>query len=282
MTMDHLPRREFELLSAYLDGELKPREARKVEARLRTDARWQREYNALKALVTTTHGLPQYKPPRSFILTPEMVGLRERPRGYPVLRLATALATFAFIAVLGFDLISSSAMGAAPMRALEQEMGEAPAAPEMEMLDAAKSEVSELQAEAQEVPEDEIVGEEALAEEEPAEEALAFAEPAAEGEGLTEERAVGEADAAEEAPLLEPTLVPPEEGEAALAYSATEAPEADALANLADPDVESSQDIPVSVSRPSAIPWIRVIEVGLGSLALLLGVLALWVRRRSR
>jgi len=62
------------------------------------------------------------RPPRNFTLTPEMAGIREPRRGYPVLRWASALATLAFMAACGLDAfgvlsrgVSLGASAPAPM-----------------------------------------------------------------------------------------------------------------------------------------------------------------------
>jgi anti-sigma factor RsiW len=235
MSLDHLPQRELEMLSAYLDGELRPRKARRVEARLKVDPNLQRALRELQVVSQRMRALPQAKLPRSFILTPEMVGALQRRTGYPYLRLATALAAFAFVATVGIDLFSTTLSGAMPARSMDQVMAEAPAAVELELADAAKSEAIALDEEMEAADADMLAGAEAPAEEE-AGEGLALAEPAAEQEDTAaEERILGESEAPAE-PLAEPQVAVPEmtipaEDEMPLTYSATALPEADAMAN---------------------------------------------------
>jgi hypothetical protein len=100
-------RRDLEQISAYLDGELSENDARRVEARIQTDAtlRW-----ALQELQTTHKmiaGLPEVRPPRNFTLTPEMAGVRQRRNLYPVFRFATVIATAAFAVLVGADALTS-------------------------------------------------------------------------------------------------------------------------------------------------------------------------------
>lgn len=282
MSQDHLPQREFEMLSAYLDGELSPRQIRKLEARLRAEPRFQRELTFLRSLSSSMRALPQASPPRSLILTPEMVEIEAPRAGYPALRLATALAAFVFVAVLGVDLLSSRFSGAVPARSLDQVMAEAPAAMESDMADAAKSEVAELEAEGGEVEGDRMAGAEVPAEA-PAEEAMALAEPSAEGETAMEDGVLGEAEPDVEAQVVAPEQTLSAQDELLPSYSATEVPEADMAANQTEPVPEPiAEAIPSALGRLSpSVLWLRGIEAGLALLTIVLGALALRARKRS-
>lgn len=109
-----LPREDLERLSAYLDGELPPREAARLEARLRQEPQLRRALEDLRATSRLLRELPTVRPPRSFTLTPEMVGARERRSWrFPALSFATALAAVAFACVLGLDLVARTAPMAA-------------------------------------------------------------------------------------------------------------------------------------------------------------------------
>ena len=117
----HISSRDLERLSAYLDGTLSAREAARLEERLQDDLVLQQELAELRETIRLVGSLPVIRSPRNFTLTPDMVGLKERPRAYPVLQFATALATFIFLAVVGVDVLTSSLFlrGAAPA-AIEQ------------------------------------------------------------------------------------------------------------------------------------------------------------------
>ena len=117
----HISSRDLERLSAYLDGTLSARETARLEARLRDDLVLRQELEELRETIRVVRSLPMVRTPRNFTLTPGMVGLKERPRAYPVLQFATALATFIFLAVVGVDVLTSSLFlrGAAPA-AIEQ------------------------------------------------------------------------------------------------------------------------------------------------------------------
>ena len=86
--------RDTELLSAYLDGELKPSDSAKLEARLKTEPELASVLHDLRATRTLLRKLPQRRAPRNFTLTRKMVGQNPPlPRAYPMFRFTTALAT---------------------------------------------------------------------------------------------------------------------------------------------------------------------------------------------
>ena len=89
--------RDIELLSAYLDGQVRPADSARLEARLQTDLELASALDALRASRTLLRRLPQRRAPRNFTLTPKMVGRKPPlPRTYPVFRFATALAAILF------------------------------------------------------------------------------------------------------------------------------------------------------------------------------------------
>jgi len=100
-------RRDIELLSAYLDGELKTSDSTRLEARLKTDPELASVLNDLRATRTLLRKLPQRKAPRNFTLTRKMVGQNPPlPRSYPIFRLATVVATLLFFFSFGVNSFS--------------------------------------------------------------------------------------------------------------------------------------------------------------------------------
>lgn len=90
-------KRDLELLSAYLDGELKPSDSTKLEARLTSNPELASVLNDLRATRTLLRKLPARKAPRNFTLTRKMVGQNPPlPRAYPAFRFVTAVATLLF------------------------------------------------------------------------------------------------------------------------------------------------------------------------------------------
>ncbi|GAB4446892.1 MAG: hypothetical protein OHK0041_06130 [Anaerolineales bacterium] len=101
-------RRDLELLSAYLDGELKPAETLRLETRLKTDPELASALNDLRAARTLLRKLPARKAPRNFTLTRKMVGQNPPlPRTYPLFRLATVAATLLFFFSFGVNFVST-------------------------------------------------------------------------------------------------------------------------------------------------------------------------------
>ncbi|HEY5728478.1 MAG TPA: hypothetical protein VIS72_00395 [Anaerolineales bacterium] len=100
-------RRDIELLSAYLDGELKSSDSTRLESRLKTDPELASVLNDLRATRTLLRKLPQRKAPRNFTLTRKMVGQNPPlPRTYPIFRLATVVVTLLFFFSFGVNSFS--------------------------------------------------------------------------------------------------------------------------------------------------------------------------------
>jgi hypothetical protein len=112
-SLNGLPLRDLETLSAYLDGELAAPEAARLEARLEAEPALKAALDELRATSQAVRSLPALRVPRNFTLTPQMAGIRPRRPAYPMLRLAAALATIGFVLVSGLDVLSRGlALGA--------------------------------------------------------------------------------------------------------------------------------------------------------------------------
>ncbi|NOG51023.1 MAG: hypothetical protein HND48_17460 [Chloroflexi bacterium] len=86
-----LSNRDYDLLSAYLDGAVSNDERREIEGRLETDAEFASELAALRRMVELVKGLPTLVALRDLRLTPAMLGeeqpvSRTEPTRYPPLR----------------------------------------------------------------------------------------------------------------------------------------------------------------------------------------------------
>jgi anti-sigma factor RsiW len=100
-----MKRRDLELLSAYLDGELKPSDSTKLESSPQNRPRTCFCSTDLRATRTLLRKLPSRKAPRNFTLTRKMAGQNPPlPRSYPAFRFATAVATLLFFFHLWFEL----------------------------------------------------------------------------------------------------------------------------------------------------------------------------------
>lgn len=273
-----LSNRDLERLSAYLDGALSEKEASRLEARLREEPNLRQAFRELKATAQMIASLSEASLPRSFTLTPEMVGIRERSRAYPAMRLATALATLAFFAVVGVDAITSFTLnGALAPTSKEQIAMEAP----VPAADA--SPTGEIPTEGLALEEYKIEQEEVAA----AENEMDRAAPSG-MLGITEETEplVPEEEKTEAPePLGTPTLAA---SGIAVGEEAVEDEEAETEPT---PTIEI-QPTSLPVLTPTSIPArralqpelrpiLRVTEFGLGGLALLLAGLTLWIARKD-
>jgi anti-sigma factor RsiW len=96
--------RDLELLSAYLDGQLKPSDVARLEARFQSDPQLVSVLNDLRATRNLLRKLPARRAPRNFTVTRKMVGQNPPlPRAYPIFRLATTLATLLFVFSFGLN-----------------------------------------------------------------------------------------------------------------------------------------------------------------------------------
>ena len=100
--------REWEALSAYLDGQLPAKERTRLETQLNQAPELRSALEDLRRTRSVLRSQPKVRAPRNFTLTPEMAGLKARPvrraPAYPFFRLASALAGFLFLLVLVGDL----------------------------------------------------------------------------------------------------------------------------------------------------------------------------------
>ncbi|MEN6480304.1 MAG: anti-sigma factor [Anaerolineales bacterium] len=91
-------------LSAYLDGELGPRQAKRLERHLRECGTCQRELAELRATRLLLRGVPQRPVPRSFLLPASVADARRRQRawnaGFVVLRGAAVAVSLALVVLL--------------------------------------------------------------------------------------------------------------------------------------------------------------------------------------
>jgi anti-sigma factor RsiW len=98
--------RDWEALSAYLDGQLSNREHTRLETRLRSEPELQVALEELQQTRGVLRSLPKLRVPRNFTLTPEMVGLkRDTPRMIPVLSFASVLAMILLVFVVIGDFM---------------------------------------------------------------------------------------------------------------------------------------------------------------------------------
>ena len=108
--------RDLELLSSYLDGQLKSdAERARLEARLSREPDLRAVLDDLRSARGLLRRLPLRKAPRNFTLTPKMVGKNPPlPRAYPAFRFVSALATLLFFFTLGLNFLAPQIASQAP------------------------------------------------------------------------------------------------------------------------------------------------------------------------
>lgn len=103
-----LTKREWLLLSAYLDGELAGRKARQVEELLQSKSTSREALEILRRTKQVLRHAPAHKVPHNFTLTPEMVHKPLLPSFSRVLSYSSALAGVLLVLVFGLDVYSNS------------------------------------------------------------------------------------------------------------------------------------------------------------------------------
>lgn len=247
-----ISKRDWEALSAYIDGQLSNRERAHLEPRLKTEADLRSGLEELRRTRTMLRSLPKLRAPRNYTLTPQIVPARKAPpRSYPVLSLASALATFLLVLVLVGDFFAPRQLAMAP--AMETQVAEVAAEPQIQ----------------RELP------------------------PGAGGAAYPDavtDRTLEVAPAGTPGPLATPTpgLAPAEEPAAELMEELPATPppaEARVEAYPAPDDTAETELLPAAEEEivPDAMLGrdliFRILEVGLGIIALVTGLAAFLIRR---
>ncbi|HLF73912.1 MAG TPA: hypothetical protein VI524_06180 [Anaerolineales bacterium] len=109
-------RRDLELLSSYLDGQLRPSDSARLESRLASDPGLRAVLDDLRETRSLLRRLPARKAPRNFTLTRKMVEKNPpMPRAYPAFRLVTALATLLLFFTVGLNALAPQLASPAPL-----------------------------------------------------------------------------------------------------------------------------------------------------------------------
>lgn len=117
--------RDLETLSAYLDGELAQAESLAISARLQVEPDLGVQLENLRKTKVIVGSLSRLHAPHNFKLTPEMVTVRRRKGGHPLvgtLRLASALAAILLVVLFGVEYLFASGPLASTQRRAEPMM----------------------------------------------------------------------------------------------------------------------------------------------------------------
>lgn len=116
--MAQLSPRDFDLLSAYMDGQISARDLAAVEKRLKDDPEARQALAELRQMRAALRALPARKVPHHFTLTRSMAQAQRMPRAIPLLRFSSVLSAlvmaFLFVLQLGPRLMPT-AMAPAPV-----------------------------------------------------------------------------------------------------------------------------------------------------------------------
>ena len=118
-TQGRIDLHDWEAISAYLDGALNSKQRAQLESRLEKDTEMRAALREMRHTRTVLRSQPRLRAPRNFTLTPQMAGVQAGRRSqydhvrdrtaFPVLRLASVLATIFFVVVAVGDLVGRSA-----------------------------------------------------------------------------------------------------------------------------------------------------------------------------
>lgn len=111
-----LSNRDYEQLSAYIDGQLTPSQIGSLEERLRTHPDLQAVLDEMSRTKALLRSAPRRRAPRNFTLSPAMVGAQKLKQSrfrwnlFPVLSFTSALAMLALVATIVFQLLPAQRM----------------------------------------------------------------------------------------------------------------------------------------------------------------------------
>lgn len=291
--------REWEAISAYLDGQLAQKERSRLESRMQSRPELRAALEDMRRTRTILRSQTRLRAPRNFTLTPQMAGVKSRPRSYPALRLASALASVVLVLVLIGDFFSGApAVIQAPSAAMPQQQAYSKTAAEGAAHDQALETSVAMEAPAttgrnmgaapalEMTPTPEVSGlmnENAL----PTQAAAAAAEPLKSTSQVESSQVSGEVAS----PLPESTLapqatsLPPATAEALVAQAPLPTATVEILTNQATSQPPALNKATENGSQP-ATPFIkrsalRTLEIFLALIALSTGLLAFFMRRSA-
>lgn len=267
--------RDVKLLSAYLDGQLKPSDRARLEVRIQTELELASVLKDLRQARGILRQLPQRRALRNFTLTPKMVGQKPPlPRTYPVFRMASALATLLLFFSFATNFMAPRLTQTTAPYASEISADEDAAKPEMAM-EAAPAESAKEERLATEEPAEPAEAE-AAATEVPSE----LAVPAV----MTEETEPGIEEF--DAPQASPSPAPTEGAGAATAddsarsiVSTPQPSEKSGVQEIAPGEAYAQDVASDEAPQPQPAPIIGVIvQIALAGIAIISAMIALTLR----
>jgi hypothetical protein len=290
-----------ELLSSYVDNALDLSERRRAEMQAERCAACAQELRDLRMFKALLQELPTVQPPRSFTLDPA-TAVGPRRLLFPTLRLATLVASVLFFVVLGADLLnvggassqtstaafSTKEAPAAAQRQLQYDDstggaaesaesggGGAAASAEASAAAAASAPVAALTA-----PQASAAASAAAGADAPAQDLSAPTEPLSETAVAAIQIAPPTGDAAAQPPsAAAPSAQPPASADQAAANEAQPSLQAN---DSSSPDTAPLETVTSYDQDSAARTTLRIVEIGLGLIALAFAGGALWAWRQQR
>lgn len=272
----NISNRDWELLSAYMDGQLSSSKRVQLESRMQTNPELRAALDELTQTRAMLRSLPRLKAPHSFKLTPEMVGQRQPKYLYPFFQFASALSSLMLVLVLLSDFLGFGL--SSPFGRMASQAPEAPVVAEVFVESAPESLAMEMSAEepidaAKAVPDEQA----RMVETEELQALLAQGTP------FPEPAAGAEAEAYLAAPVA------PQEDAPNLMMEATEAPAdvsvaGDVLAEMPAPaqpapESEAGQASAVADRASQGFSSMRILQISLALVAMVTAFVALYLRR---
>jgi hypothetical protein len=267
--------RDWELLSAYMDGQLSNGKRTQLEARMKSNPELRAALEDLTQTRTMLRSLPRLKAPRSFKLTSEMVGQKQPKRLYPFFQFASALTSLMLVLVLLSDWLGFGLQ--APFGQSASQAPDAPVAAEVVVESAPESLALEMPAEEQMDALKAVPAEEGQLEESMEEQArMAVATAEAEPTGAADAYLAAPAAPEEAAPNLsmEAAEVPPDAsvtGDTPAEMPAAEPQAAESETDQASPVIDRAP--------PEGFSGMRILEISLALVAFGTALMAFYLRR---
>ncbi len=129
--MTKMTKKEWLLLSRYVDGDLSAEQAQRVGEQLRSDADFKKTFERFAYTRQILRSVPNRKIPHSYTLTAEMAGTQERRRmPQLVWQYSSAMAALVAVVALALQFFSPRASVASPVSDVAQPEMQVMAAPE--------------------------------------------------------------------------------------------------------------------------------------------------------
>lgn len=237
-----ISRRDWQLLSEYIDGELSERKRIRLESRLDSERGLRTALQRIKKTRRILRTAPRLSAPKDFVLTPDMLPQRQQKSFFPVLRFATVLVSVLLVAVLVLDFGGF----VFPMKAGDFA---APAVQQEALESAPDADQRNMEQEGQELAEEPQIMEKT--------------------QGVESEMVEGMEEPEEEAKALEVVEESPTPSSTAAPPTPTTPPPTQTLTT------------PIPEER-KGLPVIRFIEIGLFSLVVILLLVRFWMKKADR